>query len=137
MKNTYENRYGDIFTFTLQEDGNVVWEGNFKYCRFGMPNDYTKAYKQYIDDNQDSEHCMSLKQFEEEVHRYDDETNQCVYDKYVRMVESLPNKINMLDPSGGPYICAGMSLSLFGFKDLIVKGFEIKHDGYLIITQEK
>jgi len=38
MKNTYKNRYGDEFTFTLQDDGNVLWEGKFEYCRIGYPN---------------------------------------------------------------------------------------------------
>ena len=65
MKKTYKNRYGDTFTFTLQEDGNVMWEGNFKYCRFGMPNDYTKAYKQYIDDNLHLDILLTREQFEE------------------------------------------------------------------------
>jgi hypothetical protein len=80
---------------------------------------------------------MSLKQFKEEVHRYDDETHQYIYDKYLRMVESLKYKIDMIDPSGGPYISVGMSLSSFGFKDLKVKDFEIKENGYLIITEKK
>ena len=31
----YENRYGDIHTFTKQEDGSVLWEGNFEYIREG------------------------------------------------------------------------------------------------------
>ena len=31
----YTNRYGDIYTFTKQDDGNVLWEGEFKHCRFG------------------------------------------------------------------------------------------------------
>jgi hypothetical protein len=136
MKKTYKNRYGDIFTFTLQDDGNVLWEGNFEYCRFGMPNDYTRAYKEYIDDNCNSDHCMSLKQFKEEVHRWDDETNKYVYDKYVRMVDSLKDKIDMVDPSGGCYISTGMSLDFLGFKDLIVKDFEVKKNGYLIMTEK-
>jgi len=32
---TYTNRYGDVFTFTKQEDGNVLWEGPFEYIRVG------------------------------------------------------------------------------------------------------
>ena len=36
----YKNRYGDVYTFTKQEDNSVLWEGNFKYCRFGSSNDY-------------------------------------------------------------------------------------------------
>jgi hypothetical protein len=136
MKTTYKNRYGDIFTFTLQEDGNVLWEGNFKYCRFGMPNDYTKAYNQYVNDNKHVQSLMSFNQFKDVVHEYDDETHQYIYDKYVRMVESIKDKISMIDPSGGPYISVGMPLSSFGFKDLKVKDFEIKENGYLIITEK-
>jgi hypothetical protein len=136
MKRTYKNRYGDIFTFTLQEDGNVLWEGNFKYCRFGMPNDYTKAYNQYVNDNKHVQSLMSFNQFKDVVHEYDDETHQYIYDKYVRMVESIKDKISMIDPSGGPYISVGMPLSSFGFKDLKVKDFEIKENGYLIITEK-
>jgi hypothetical protein len=136
MKTTYKNRYGDIFTFTLQEDGNVLWDGNFKYCRFGMPNDYTKAYNQYVNDNKHVQSLMSFNQFKDVVHEYDDETHQYIYDKYVRMVESIKDKISMIDPSGGPYISVGMPLSSFGFKDLKVKDFETKENGYLIITEK-
>lgn len=136
MKTTYKNRYGDIFTFELQEDGNILWSGNFEYCRFGMPNDYTRAYKEYIDDNCNSDHCMSLKQFKEEVHRYDDETHQYIYDKYVRMVDCMRDKIDMIDPSGGPYISTGMNMKHFGLDNLIVKDFEEHKDGYLIIINK-
>ena len=31
----YENRYGDVYTFTKQEDGNVLWEGKFEYIKAG------------------------------------------------------------------------------------------------------
>ena len=31
----YTNGYGDVFTFTKQEDGNVLWEGNFERMRAG------------------------------------------------------------------------------------------------------
>ena len=136
MRTIYKNRYGDIFTFTLQDDGNVLWEGNFEYCRIGMPNDYTRAYKEYIDDNCNSDHCMSLNQFKEEVHRYDDETHQYVYDRYNRMVESIKDEIDMIDPSGGPYISVGMPLSSFGFKDLKVKDLKWCEEGYIIKTEK-
>ena len=35
MKQTtkYTNRYGDDYTFTVQEDGTVLWEGPFDYYR--------------------------------------------------------------------------------------------------------
>lgn len=32
----YENRYGDLFTFTYDpKTETILWEGNFKYCRYG------------------------------------------------------------------------------------------------------
>lgn len=31
----YKNRYGDIYTFELNERGNIDWKGNFDHCRFG------------------------------------------------------------------------------------------------------
>lgn len=31
----YKNRYGDIFTFEVNERGNIDWKGNFEYCRTG------------------------------------------------------------------------------------------------------
>ena len=49
MKN-YKNRYGDVFSFVEDDDYNILWEGNFEYCRFGMPNDYTNAYNAYCND---------------------------------------------------------------------------------------
>jgi hypothetical protein len=136
MKTTYKNRYGDIFTFTLQDDGNVLWEGNFKYCRFGMPNDYTKAYNQYLHDNKHNKDAMSFNQFKEEVHTYDDETHQYIYDKYVKMVESIKDKISMADPSGGCYISSGMSLDFLGFKNIIVDEIKIVEGGLLIISKK-
>ena len=33
------NRYGDVFSFTKQEDGNILWEGNFEYHRCGFDKD--------------------------------------------------------------------------------------------------
>ena len=35
----YTNRYGDVYTFTKQEDGSVLWEGNFEYSRIGYDKD--------------------------------------------------------------------------------------------------
>jgi hypothetical protein len=31
----YNNRYNDVYTFTKQEDGNVLMEGKFEWMRFG------------------------------------------------------------------------------------------------------
>ena len=38
----YKNRYGDIFTFEVNERKNIDWKGNFEWCRVGYednPND--------------------------------------------------------------------------------------------------
>ena len=66
----YKNRYGDIHTFTPTEDGNILWEGNFEYSRYGW-------------------------------------------------TDSI-DVINMVDPSGGPYIAQG-ELSSVIHPDIIGK----------------
>lgn len=128
----YKNRYGDVFTFTEDDHQDILWEGDFKYCRFGMPNDYSMAYAEYLREGGD----MELEEFKTEVHKYDDKTCQYIYDKYNSMVVSLTNEIEMVDPSGGPYISRGMSLDSFGFKDYVVKDFKRIDTGYKIITEK-
>jgi hypothetical protein len=129
---TYKNRYGDRFTFTKDDNHDILWEGNFEYCRFGMPNDYTKAYNAFVADGGK----FSFNEFKKAVHEWDDETNDYHYPKYVRLVESLSNEIDMVDPSGGPYITTGMSLCSFGFKNYVVKDFQKIDTGYKIITEK-
>lgn len=136
MKNTYKNRYGDEYTFTRDENHDILWEGNFEYCRTGMPNDYTRAYEAYLKDNEHTESVMSLELFKKAVHEWDDETNNYHYPEYNRMVESLKDEIDMVDPSGGPYISRGMSLDSFGFKNYVVKDFKPIDTGIKIITEK-
>jgi hypothetical protein len=129
----YINRYGDKYTFTPDEDGNILWEGNFEYCRIGMPNDYTRAYAEYCADKKPK---LSLEEFKKAVHQYDDIKREYILsDKYVKMVDSLKDEIEMVDPSGGPYISRGMYLSSFGFKGTKVKDFEWIKTGYKIIIE--
>ena len=131
-KETYTNRYGDSFVFTLLEDGNIQWDGKFEYVRVGFPNDYTESYKAYTNLGG----LMGFKEFKEEVHRsiYDEN------DKYVGpcdiarvygpMVKSKKDVINMVDPSGGPYLTEGIELM-----GKTIKEFKSNKDGYLIITK--
>lgn len=131
---TYTNRYGDQFTFTKDEDGNILWEGNFGYCRVGFPNDYTKAYAEYVNDGG----LLSLEEFKVKVHEWDDENKVHVLGyKYASMVESLKDQLNMVDPSGGPYIARDFPMDLFGdeFKGMIVKDFQWIKTGYKIIVK--
>jgi hypothetical protein len=132
----YINRYGDKFTFTENVDHDILWEGNFEFCRFGMPNDYTKAYKEYLKDNSYSDHCMTLEQFKEDVHKYDDETLSYDYPKYITMVESLRDEIDMVDPSGGPYLSVGMSMDSLGFEGYKIEDFKKIDTGYKIIIEK-
>ena len=128
IKETITNRYGDSFVFTLLEDGNIQWEGNFEYCRFGWPNDYTQAFFEYI---RDTGGGINLEQFKELVHEYDDEKETYVIDrKYRELITSRTGVINMVDPSGGPYLKEGMEIM-----GKTIKEFKPNKEGYLIITK--
>ena len=134
-KETHINRYGDETIFIMLEDGNIQWRGTFKYCRFGCPNDYTKAYSAYLNFGGE----MNLKEIKEEVHRqiYDGETGKwlgpCdVARVYGSLVKSNMDVIDMVDPSGGPYLTAGHELM-----GKIIKEFKSNEEGYLIITETK
>ena len=107
----YKNRYGDIFTFELDADKNVIWKGNFHHCRLSWPNVYKEAYEQYRKDGGD----MHIEWFKEEVHRYDPETYKFsnISEKYRSLVYSDMNTIVMVDPSGGPYMTSHMDLGSF------------------------
>jgi len=130
----YKNRYGDNYTFTENDDHDILWEGIFEWCRFGMPNDYTEAYKVYCED---LGNLLTMEEFKTAVHKYDDIKREYILgDKYVRLVESLKDEIDMIDPSGGPFISRDMLLDSFGFKGYKVKDFERIDTGYKIITEK-
>ena len=139
----YKNRYGDVYTFTKQENGDVLWEGDFKYCRFGWPNVYKEAYQQYCKDvGSKGEHPMHIEEFKEEVHNYDRETFKPsdIAEKYRSLVYSDTNTINMVDPSGGPYMTSHMDLGDFlgeEFNSRCIREFKPIEEGYLIITYDK
>ena len=130
----YKNRYGDVYTFTKQEDGNVLWEGDFKWCRYGWPNDYSEAWKKFQEDYGG----LSFEDFKKQVHAYDDEKGEYVFPELVKLVKSDKSRINMVDPSGGPYLTAGQMLSHIIYGDemnVIVESFEPVETGYLIKTK--
>lgn len=135
LKNeTFTNRYGEKFIFIPNDDGNIQWNGGFKYCRYGFPNDYTKAYKAYLTFGGD----MILEDFKQEVHKqiYDESgkwVGPCdIARVYGPMVTSNTHVIDMVDPSGGPYLTAGMEIM-----GRIIKEFKSNKEGYLIITKTK
>lgn len=134
----YTNRYGDSFTFTEDKDGNVLWEGSFQYHRVGFPNDYTQAFLQYVKDTGGG---ITLAQFKELVHAYDEEQSSYVLEdrKYRELITSNTAVVNMVDPSGGPFIAEGMDMGLFSavFKKKKVVRFESTERGYKIICTNR
>lgn len=130
MKIGFKNRYDDIYTFTTQEDG-VLWEGDFKWCRFGWPNVYEEAYEAYCKDTYEP---ISLEEFKREVHHYDTFKGEKIAKKYAPLVRSDKNKIDMVDPSGGPYLCSGMDLGYISpkLKGMVIDSFVPNKEGYLI-----
>jgi hypothetical protein len=69
----YTNRYNDVFTFSKTEDGNILFEGEFKWMRCGWPNVYDNAYEAYCTDT-DTDERMTMGEFKKAVHEYDPET---------------------------------------------------------------
>ena len=141
----YTNRYGDEFTFTKQDDGNVLWEGNFKHCRIGSSNDYKLAYQNYCKDSSSIGITpMHIEDFKEAIHEsvYDENDRyvgpSVIGKQYQNLVKSNP-WISMVDPSGGPFINEHSKLDIFGeeLKGLCVQLFEPIETGYKIITYGK
>lgn len=126
----YKNRYGDVYTFNQLENGNVQWSGNFEYCRFGMPNDYSLAWEVF----QEEYGGMSYEDFKKNVHAYDEEKEQWVFPDLLPLVSSKKDTINMVDPSGGPFITEGMDMKQFGVEG-VVKEFISNEDGYEIVVE--
>ena len=129
----YTNRYGDVFTFKQLENGNIQWSGNFKYCRFGMPNDYSLAWEVF----QEEYGGMSYEDFKKNVHSYDEVKEEYVFKDLLPLITSKTDIINMVDPSGGPFISEGMDLGLLNkeWSDKIVIEFISNEDGYEIVVE--
>ena len=129
----YKNRYGDVYTFTKQEDGIILWEGPFEHIRIGFPNVYKKAYQQFRKDGGE----LNQYDFEEKVHEqiYDEEGNWIskgpITEKYSSLVYSDTYRINMVDPSGGPCLNQHTNLgNLFSdeFDGLCISSFTWNKD---------
>ena len=146
MKSKYTNRYGDVYTFTKQEDDSVLWEGPFKYCRFGSSNDYSVAYQNYCKDRSSMGISpMHIEQFKEAVHEsvYDENDRyvgpSVIGKQYQKLVKTNP-WISMVDPSGGPYLNEHTDLGEFfsdEFDGLCIQSFSSIETGYRINTYGK
>ena len=141
----YTNRYGDVYTFTKQEDDSVLWEGDFKHCRIGWPNVYKKAYQQYCKDvGSQGQRPMHIEDFKNQVHEMEYNENDeyvgpgPICGQYSHLVYSDTNAIDMVDPSGGPYLSTHTNLyERFGeeeLKGLCISSFEPIDTGYKLHT---
>jgi hypothetical protein len=135
MKVQFKNRYNDIYTFTKTDEG-ILWEGSFSWIRREWSNNYDKAYKAYCEDEKLP---MSPKEFISQVHQYDADTLEAgkIAKKYASLVYSDTSKINMIDPSGGPYLSVETNMEVISpeFKGLIIDGFKKVDTGYLILLK--
>ena len=129
----FVNRYGDEFTFEENDNGNIEWKGNFKWCRTGMPNDYSKAWE-YFNEVYGG---LSFEDFKKDVHSYDEEKEAYVFPDVVPLITSMTDVIDMVDPSGGPYVTVGSSMGYFNeeWKGRIITDIVPKDGGYLIRTE--
>lgn len=130
----YKNRYGDIYKFYKLDDGNALIEGDFKWMRMGCPNIYDDAYIEYMKDVKVSEAIfepLTFNEFKFAVHKISYSRGKGI-NKYQKLITSDKNTINMIDPSGGPYLAEGMEL----FKKRI-KRFEPHKNGYKIVLEQK
>ena len=135
---THKNRYGDVYTFTEDEDGNILWEGPFLYCRNGFPNDYTKAYDAYVNDL-DGQQAMNISDFIKEVTRYDSDNGGYtdIGKKYSKEITTLFELITMVDPSGGPYLSSDMAVESISeeLTGLVIDRFESVETGWKIFLK--
>jgi hypothetical protein len=107
--------------------------------RCSWPNVYDRAYDAYCADV-DTDERMTLGEFKTAVHEYDKETFKStpLAKKYQGLVYSNTNKIDMIDPSGGPYMHSGHDMGMFdkSFKGMIIEEFKSSPEGYLIIVKK-
>jgi hypothetical protein len=130
----YTNRYGNIHQFTPQEDGSILWEGDFAYGRVGYQNNYLQAYDAYCKLHIEGFYegpRYTLEEFKEKIHEYDEKERKFVMDsELVRLVVADTTKLDMVDPSGGPYIGTGME-----WMGKIVKEIIAHDNGYKLIVE--
>ena len=135
----YTNRYNDVFTFSKTDDGNILFEGEFKWMRCGWPNVYDKAYEAYLTDT-DTDEQMTMGEFKIAVHEYDKETYKStpLAKKYAPLVYSDTTRTTMIDPSGGPYLAENQDMGSFdrSFNKMRIQEFKRVEEGYLIIIKK-
>lgn len=135
MKAVYRNRYKDEIIF--EHKGNTVEMLGGSWFRYGWPNVYDKAYEKYVesahvDAKLEGNQILTQKEFERVLFITKDEDkyeSNALYKLFGKYIYSDTDTIDMVDPSGGPYISLGDNLKMFferGYQDLIVTKIKLE-----------
>lgn len=133
LSQKYVNRNGTSFMFTATEDGHILWEGNFRWLKFGYANDYGPSHRSY---------CRNVKQipleeFKDLVFKFNEKTGEYVLPQIYRDMIKITDKISMVNPSGGPYLSEGMPLKIVNvLSKKVINYFEKIEGGYKIYLRE-
>jgi hypothetical protein len=129
-KVTYKNRYGDNIIFEQVSSKKIKMSGYSGYYRVSWPNNYEIAYFTYLEDQQGViDDPLYPEEFVQKLFCIDwHEPNKNPLHKYLKLVISDKNKIDMFDPSGGPYLTIGSNLGLYwgDGTDRIIERIELK-----------
>ena len=135
MKAIYYNRYNDKITFD-HKGKTVTMSGYSPYFRYSWPNVYDLAYEKYVesavvDVKLEGNQILSQEEFEKVLYIDKDGTGwhkNTLYQLFGKYIYSDKDTIDMVDPSGGPYLSRGMNLKQFFGKnseDLIIESIKI------------
>ena len=134
MKAIYNNRYNDKIVF--ERRGKTISITGHHFLRWGHPNVYDKAYEKYvesalIDAELVGNQILTQEEFEGVLFATKDEDyyhSNALCKLFGKHIYSDTKTIDMIDPSGGPYINVGSNLKMFfgkGCDDLIVKSIKM------------
>lgn len=136
MKATYHNRYKDKITFD-HKGKTVIMSGYSPYYRCSWPNVYDTAYEKYVEsavvdaELQDSQ-IMTQEEFEKALYiDKEDDYNwykNTLYQLFGKYIYSDKDTIEMVDPSGGPYLTIGTNLKEFfgrDYEDLVIESIKL------------
>jgi hypothetical protein len=136
MKAIYYNRYKDKITFD-HKGKTVTMSGYSPYFRYSWPNKYDVAYDKYlesavVDAKLLGTQMLTQEEFEKALYidKGDDSNwhKNTLYQLFGKYIYSDKDTIDMVDPSGGPYLTVGTNLkSFFGkdYENLIIESIEI------------
>jgi hypothetical protein len=136
MKAIYYNRYKDKITFD-HKGKTVTMSGYSPYFRYSWPNKYDVAYDKYlesavVDAKLLGTQMLTQEEFEKALYidKGDDSNwhKNALYQLFGKYIYSDKDTIDMVDPSGGPYLTVGTNLkSFFGkdYENLIIESIKI------------